>query len=266
MKFALVDGQRQEAQPNLKGVCVGCGSPTLARCGEIRVNHWAHQGKRLCDPWWESETEWHRAWKNQFPSEWQEIIHYADDGEKHISDVKTDHGWFLEFQHSQIKPEERRSREDFYQKLIWVVDGKRRVRDEKQFHEAVRQSRGNWIDNNKYPELHSLLQPEGALFRDWITSTSYVFFDFGGDDLWGLLPQSNDDWALILPITRRQFIEFHTNGLASGENRFEIFFKNYDIKPPEKLSTPPKTPMSNVGGIHPNTILRLMNNRRRFRL
>jgi hypothetical protein len=265
MKYALIDGQRQEAQPNLKGVCVGCGSPTLARCGEIRVNHWAHQGKRRCDLWWENETEWHRAWKNKFPSEWQEIIHYADDGEKHISDVKTDHGWFLEFQHSQIKPEERRSREDFYQKLIWVVDGKRRVRDEKQFLEAVRQSRGNWIDNNKYPELHSLLHPEGALLRDWMTSTSHVFFDFGGDDLWGLLPQSNDGWALILPITRRQFIEFHTDGLESGENMFDIFFKNYDIKPPEKLSMPPKTPMSNVGGIHPNTILRLMNNRRRYR-
>lgn len=266
MKFALINGERKEAEPSLKGVCIGCGGPTLARCGEVRVNHWAHQGQRRCDSWWENETDWHRAWKNQFPSDWQEVIHYADDGEKHISDVKTNEGWFIEFQHSQIKAAERRSREDFYKKLIWIVDGKRRIRDEKQFVEAVRLSRGNWIDNNKYPELHSLFQPEGALFRDWMTSTGYVFFDFGGDDLWGLLPQSNDDWALILPITRRQFIAFHIDELVSDENRFETFFKKYEIKPPEKLSTPPKTSMSNVGGIHPNTILRLMNNRRRFRL
>jgi hypothetical protein len=265
MKFALVNGTRQEAQPNLKGVCVGCGGSTLARCGQVRVNHWAHQGERRCDTWWENETDWHRAWKNQFPSDWQEVIHYANDGEKHIADVKTGEGWFIEFQHSHIKPDERRSREDFYKKLIWIVDGKRRIRDEKQFVEAVRQSRGSWIDNTKYPELHSLFQPDGALFRDWMTSKSYVFFDFGGVDLWGLLPQSNDEWALILPITRRQFIEFHIEELESVRNRFETFFKSYDLKPPEPYRARQKPVPTDVGNIHPNTILRLTNNRRRFR-
>ena len=48
------------------------------------------KGRRFCDPWWENETEWHRAWKDQFPADWQEIVHHAEDGEKHIADVKTD--------------------------------------------------------------------------------------------------------------------------------------------------------------------------------
>ena len=263
MKFALINGERHEASPGLNGVCIGCGSPTLAKCGEIRVNHWAHQGQRRCDPWWESETEWHRAWKNCFPSEWQEIVHYADDGEKHISDVRTDHGWFLEFQHSHIKPEERRSRENFYQKLIWVVDGKRRIRDEKQFVEAVRQSRGNWIDNNIYPELHSLFQPEGTLFRDWMTSTAYVFFDFGGDDLWGLLPQSNDDWALILPITRQKFIEYQLSGGTADSSSFEAFIKKYDVTPPERTSAQTSVISANI---HPNYFLMRPRIKRRFSL
>jgi hypothetical protein len=43
---------------------------------------------------------------------WQEIVHRSDSGEKHIADVKTDHGWVIEFQHSYLNPEERRSRAD----------------------------------------------------------------------------------------------------------------------------------------------------------
>ena len=263
MKFALVDGERHEASPGLNGVCIGCGSPTLARCGEIRVHHWAHQGQRRCDPWWESETEWHRAWKNQFPSEWQEIIHYADDGEKHISDVKTDHGWFLEFQHSHIKPEERRAREDFYRKLIWVVDGKRRIRDEKQFFEAIRLSRGSWIDNSKYPELLSLSQPEGALFRDWIKNSSHVFFDFGDTDLWWLLPQSNEEWTLILPITRQKFIEYQLSGGTAESNSFEALAEKYNVSPPERTRAQTSIISANI---HPNYFLMRPRISRRFRL
>src|SRR5882724_2105651 len=87
MKFARTNGQRQEAQPNLSGECCGCGAPMVARCGDIRVWHWAHRSGRACDPWQENETEWHRAWKDRFPAEWQEIVHRAEDGERHIADV-----------------------------------------------------------------------------------------------------------------------------------------------------------------------------------
>lgn len=111
MKFALVHGQRQEAKKGLRGTCPGCGSPVIAKCGEIRAGHWAHERKSDCDPWWENEGEWHRAWKDRFPDDWQEVPQYAENGEKHIADVKTADGYVLEFQHSPIKPEERRARE-----------------------------------------------------------------------------------------------------------------------------------------------------------
>ena len=129
MKFALVNNHREEAQPNLKGECPSCNSPMIARCGERRIYHWAHLGHRICDPWWENETDWHRNWKNQFPTNWQEIVHHAQDGERHIADVKTSANWVIEFQHSPIKSEEKRSREHFYKHLIWVVNGVRRERD-----------------------------------------------------------------------------------------------------------------------------------------
>lgn len=53
--------------------------------------HWAHKGRLPCDPWWEPETEWHRMWKDYFPSQNQEVVHFdAATGEKHVADVKTD--------------------------------------------------------------------------------------------------------------------------------------------------------------------------------
>lgn len=74
MKFAVVEGERQEAQPGLSGKCPFCGDAMIAKCGQVRDRHWSHRGTRKCDPWWEPETEWHRAWKNQFPRDWQEFM------------------------------------------------------------------------------------------------------------------------------------------------------------------------------------------------
>ena len=71
------------------------------------------------------------------PSVWQESIHQDINGEKHIADVKTAQDWVIEFQHSFLKPEERRARNEFYKKLIWVVDGTRRSKDKKKFFEMM---------------------------------------------------------------------------------------------------------------------------------
>jgi len=104
----------------------------------ISSNHWAHKGSQNCDPCWENETNWHRSWKDSFPKEWQEIVHTNEEsGEKHIADVKTDSDWVLEFQHSPINPEERLSRNSFYPKLVWVIDGIRRLKDKPKFYQTL---------------------------------------------------------------------------------------------------------------------------------
>ena len=80
MRVALINGQRHEAQPNLVAKCPipTCDRPMVAKCGELRIWHWAHQGKRSCDPWWENKTEWHVKWQGEFPDAWQEIVHHAE--------------------------------------------------------------------------------------------------------------------------------------------------------------------------------------------
>jgi Competence protein CoiA-like family len=71
-------------------MCRRCNGEVIAKCGTHRVAHWAHRGMRDCDTWAEKETDWHRAWKNNFPAECQEFIqHDEQSGEKHIADVRT---------------------------------------------------------------------------------------------------------------------------------------------------------------------------------
>lgn len=210
MKFALVEGHRRVARPGLSGECPRCGSALVARCGDIRVWHWAHRGRRTCDQWWEPETEWHRAWKNQFPADWQEVLQRTKDGEKHIADVKTEDGWVIEFQHSYLRTEERRTREAFYGRMVWVVDGLRRTRDRPRFFKALSCA---LVVRGK-PLTLSIPKVEGALLRDWANSRAPVFFDFGeiGDlekafgfsapVLWCLDPKSTNGWRHLVPVLR----------------------------------------------------------------
>jgi competence protein CoiA len=125
MKYSLVDNIKSEPFKGGKGNCILCGRETIAKCGIIKVHHWAHKSLKNCDPWWENETEWHRKWKNYFPNEWQEIIHFDEiTGEKHIADVKTSNGLVIEFQNSPMSIEELKSREKFYKNMIWIINGK----------------------------------------------------------------------------------------------------------------------------------------------
>ena len=127
MRYALVNGVRQEATKGAKGKCFCCGADVIAKCGEIRCNHWAHKNKEVC-PYSQKEpkTQWHVDWQNNFPKEWQEV-RCADEqtGEIHIADIKTPNGLVVEFQHSAINPEERSSREKYHKNMVWVVDGTR---------------------------------------------------------------------------------------------------------------------------------------------
>lgn len=72
------------------------------------------------------ETEWHRNWKEAFPQAFREVS-FSDVtlGELHRADVHTPCGTTLEFQNSPICLEELKSREAFYPKLIWILNGKK---------------------------------------------------------------------------------------------------------------------------------------------
>lgn len=180
-----------------------------SKCGEHRIWHWAHQGTRHCDRWWEPETPWHRAWKSEFPAAWREVSHRAEDGERHIADLKTDGGRIVEFQHSPIAVNERASREIFYKSMVWVVDGLRRKRDRQSFGKTL-------YISNRTPLVYTGFASECALLRDWVGSPVDVFFDFGPDPegivsfgrpiLWHLHPTDPGGKIQLMPIFTEGFI------------------------------------------------------------
>ncbi len=214
MKFALVNGEKSEATKGAKGLCRICKAELIARCGEVKINHWAHKGKRKCDPWWENETEWHRSWKNKFPTEWQEVVDYDANGEKHIADVKTQTDWVIEFQHSYLKPEERRSRNIFYNKLVWVVDGSRRITDKKQFSKILQENR---IIIENPPTIRVHFPEHCRLLTEWSDSNSFVFFDFNGSNenenslLWLLYPKMRSGNIYLSRMKRSHFTQYSNN-------------------------------------------------------
>jgi hypothetical protein len=204
MRFALIGGEKIEAQPKTKGTCPHCLSEMIAKCGRVKVWHWAHKGNPPCDPWWESETDWHRDWKDKFPKEWQEISHLNPvTGEQHIADVKNPYGLIIEFQHSAMKHEERISREKFYKEMVWVVDGTRGSLDESYFNMG----------------LHGLIQKSplayqvewrgrSRLLQNWGESEVKVYLDFGKDILWRLVHfDQTEKIGVVGPLPKSSFVE-----------------------------------------------------------
>ena len=213
MKFAVINGEKSEAQPSLRGTCAHCQSDTIAKCGDQRIRYWAHKSKIPCDSWWENETEWHRAWKNRFRTEWQEKIH-SDPiaGEKHIADIKTDKEFVIEFQHSAIKPSELKSREDFYKNMVWVVDGTRLKRDYPRFCKGF----SDLMRTVKFFFLSVF--PNECFPASWLKSSVPVYFDFQGSNpadqqdkklslLWCLFPNRVEGYAVVAGVPPEEFIK-----------------------------------------------------------
>lgn len=236
MVIAFVNGLRRTPEPGLIGQCPVCKSRMIPKCGSIRAWHWSHYGERHCDPWWE-ETEWHIAWKNRFPLDWREVVHFGQDDAIHIADVKTGSDFILEFQHSQISDIERQSREDFYKSMVWIVDGLRRKRDWKSFTKARHII-------SRQPLVFSGFESECALLRDWVGRPVDVVFDFGLREediavfgrpvLWQLHPDPQRR-VLLTPIYTDAFIDL----MHKGGKLQRVFFKP---APQPRLTLPPLGP------------------------
>ena len=211
MKFALIKEEKVEPYPNGKGVCFNCGSEMIAKCGKVKVWHWAHKSISHCDPWWESETEWHREWKSHFPKEWQEISHTnLVTGEKHIADVKTPFGLVIEFQHSPIKGEERISRENFYKQMVWIIDGCKNELDKSHFNVGFT---SNPIQSS--PLVYQInWYSQSRILYNWRKSEVKVFIDFGENILWRLFSYDHKKKiGVVAPLPKEVFINDCLGGI-----------------------------------------------------
>jgi len=119
MIWGIIGNKRVRAFPSGRAFCPICKEELIAKCGEIKIWHWAHKSSKECDPWHKEETEWHIKWKENFPKEFQEVKIG-----KHRADIRTKKGLVIEFQSSSISPSEIKEREAFYKNMVWVLNGK----------------------------------------------------------------------------------------------------------------------------------------------
>ncbi|HBS04393.1 MAG TPA: hypothetical protein DEA96_05480 [Leptospiraceae bacterium] len=214
MKFAYVNLERKEATKGDRGVCIGCDSVVIPKCGQQRQHHWAHKSKKPCDYEREPETPWHRDWKNHFPEEWQEILQRSESGEKRRADVKTKDGIVLEFQHSPIDPEIRDARNSVHKSVVWVVNGTRLPREVEQFNRAVT----DVTASTKHPRLKRILDTsKSGLLKKWSGCRSLVVYDFQTTDeqerpvLWvQFLP--TDFGTYLVQLEKANFVYALLNG------------------------------------------------------
>lgn len=246
MKFAIVNKDRKEPFKKGKGLCISCGREMIAKCGSKTIHHWAHMSLKNCDTWWENETEWHRAWKSKFPSNWQEVV-FSDKttGEKHIADVQTKSGVILEFQNSPISTEELKSREEFYDKLVWIINGQKFINNFHILHKLPNpkdeyfkdiafinmNSKQKGISYYKYSEetpgfnmvrIYSIKSIQNEIDKSyighhqydwikprsvWFESVKRVFIDFNDDLLWELKVYDNKGLKCIQAISKRYFLK-----------------------------------------------------------
>lgn len=121
LQFADVNGVRRRPFKGGKGICPTCGGAVTAKCGKIKVHHWAHESIENCDPWSEHVGEWHKSWQEIVQEEYVEVSMGT-----HRADIQNTKGTVIELQHSPISPDEIACREDFYGDMVWVFDAKER--------------------------------------------------------------------------------------------------------------------------------------------
>jgi competence protein CoiA len=101
---------------------------------------------------------------------------------KHIADVYSDKGVILEFQSYSIDAEKMRSREEFYQQLVWVVNGLKNESDKFYFKLSLagQDPTDSLLWNIKW-------FGRSKLFARWSGASKQVYFDFGTDIVWHLV-------------------------------------------------------------------------------
>lgn len=117
MLYAIVNGEKTQASPGIRGTCPECSNVVLARCGHINLWHWAHESNDDCPYSKKEETEWHLNWKRKFPKSMTEVKIGNNRADVVIG------GFVLEFQNSSIDYMSILDREISYKNMAWIVNG-----------------------------------------------------------------------------------------------------------------------------------------------
>ena len=116
----LYDSLRQRATPKATSTCPCCRTALIAKCGSVKIHHWAHESLIDCDEWYEGISDWHLSYQGYVKEDCREVV-VGD----HRADIKLSSGKVIELQHSPITPEVVAERELHYGHMIWIFDAEK---------------------------------------------------------------------------------------------------------------------------------------------
>lgn len=229
-RFAKVDGVCKDivdAVSGERGICPLCGADMVAKVGEVRVPHWSHFGKRVCDDWYQPKGPWHLYWQNKFPKNWQEVV-IVKDGIKHIADVKTSADVIIEAQWSPISREEIKTREMFYHKMLWIA-GMNRIESDWRIESIIKRDSTQFeISGFRVHDIDASNLTDSQY--KWFDCSRPVFMDFGTshdrldatDDLYYIFPQKDiSSRHFCIEVHRDELIEALRNGKVATRDLFQ---------------------------------------------
>lgn len=187
-------GHRILAAPGRLAVCPSCRQPLVAKCGEIKVWHWAHQSCD-CDEWWEPESAWHLSWKSLVCAPACEVPMG-----RHRADIVGNRNTVIELQHSSIGLQEAQEREQFYGHMIWLFDAQNYIDNV-----CFRQREGYKSFRWKWPRMF-----QARLERP-------IFWDLGDGHVFQVkkIHQQTPCGGWGRRITRTAFIEYYLSDVLN---------------------------------------------------
>lgn len=160
-------GERIEATPNQTAYCSICKFEVISKCGNTNIWHWAHKNLKDCDTWSEGETLWHKEWKERYPVECREVVM-----ENHRADIKIK-DLIIELQNSSISSDEIIERENFYNKMIWILNLTEKNINQLEGGDFIIKEKQN-KNGNKY-----LTFKWKHMKRSFLSATKPIYLDFG---------------------------------------------------------------------------------------
>ncbi len=203
--YALRGEKIVTAAPSLVGLCPSCAGSVLAKCGDVKVWHWAHEA-RDCDPWSEPMSAWHLGWQARADRDTVEIT-IDRDGVRHRADVVLRDGAILEIQRSPISVGEIAERERFYGRMAWLFDAS----------QWIKNVDGPWPwGSDDDPRYRWVSKPAGLPVRfGWSCArpshraiAAPIFWDVGDGWVWKVRRFPNrgyDNWTLTDRYTVADF-------------------------------------------------------------
>ena len=191
--------------------CPCCKKRMMARVGNVRRPHWAHESGERCDEWWEEESDWRDGWLQVFSQSPNADIENVleKNGERHFYDARFRDSLVAVFRRTRLPPEQFVKRESFFGNMFWFVEANQSEykRLQRSFHNhTIKPICGN----RRCYETDN----DGSLpfYSRWRECHMPVIFDFEQvskgrvKGLWCVLPRHENYRRRLLLFSRTLFI------------------------------------------------------------